>query len=262
MSRLALALTLAAHAAAQDPASGWMAYAVGALPEGKYQRITRLEMTWKVGAAPKASAAFFSPWFGMDPDDNLNLIQPVNPWSGRAWSAYTEYFQWSPTHNSNSKAIACSAGDTLHGSLVYDAGADSYVLTQTNVDTGAVSTQTVACQSGKQYTVPYVVYEKTFPCADYPPDENVTFYDIIAECDDAIDCADEIAWTPDVKDANCDMAAHVLDARTISITWDTSATSAYDRLSALELFELNHRGWATRLGLERPANATEPVAVE
>ena len=90
----------------------------------------------------------------------------------------------------------------------------------------------------------------------------MTFYDIIAECDDAIDCADEIAWTPDVKDANCDMAAHVLDARTISITWDTSATSAYDRLSALELFELNHRGWATRLGLERPANATEPVAVE
>eukprot|EP01052_Picozoa_sp_SAG31_P059281 SAG31_NODE_18601_length_630_cov_0.772128_1_plen_36_part_10 len=36
----------------------------------------------------------------MDPADNLNLIQPVNPWTGRSWSAYTEYFQWSPEHNS------------------------------------------------------------------------------------------------------------------------------------------------------------------
>ena len=30
-----------------------MAYAVGALPAGKYERITRLEMTWEVGAAPR-----------------------------------------------------------------------------------------------------------------------------------------------------------------------------------------------------------------
>ena len=67
-----------------------MAYAVGALPAGKYERITRLEMTWKVGAAPRRSNAFFSPWFGMDPSDNLNLIQPVNPWGGSSWSAYTE----------------------------------------------------------------------------------------------------------------------------------------------------------------------------
>ena len=45
-------------------------------------------MTWKVSENPTGSRdAFFSPWFGMDPDDNLNLIQPVNPWSGGAWSA-------------------------------------------------------------------------------------------------------------------------------------------------------------------------------
>ena len=32
---------------AQDPATGWMAYAVGTIPAGA-ERITRLEMTWKV----------------------------------------------------------------------------------------------------------------------------------------------------------------------------------------------------------------------
>ena len=50
------------------------------------KRITKLSMTWKVGASASPSRAFYSPWFGMDPDDNLNLIQPVNPWSGSAWS--------------------------------------------------------------------------------------------------------------------------------------------------------------------------------
>ena len=55
----------------------------------------------------------------MDPDDNLNLIQPVNPWGGGEWSMYTEYFQWRPTHNSNSRQQPVEAGQTLHGSLVY-----------------------------------------------------------------------------------------------------------------------------------------------
>ena len=67
----------------------------------------------KVGAAPRRSNAFFSPWFGMDPSDNLNLVQPVNPWSGSSWSMYTEYFQWSPVHNSNSPQRDVEAGQTI-----------------------------------------------------------------------------------------------------------------------------------------------------
>lgn len=55
-----------------------MAYAVGTVPAGT-TRITKLSMAWKVSQNPKLSRAFFSPWFGMDPADNLNLIQPVNP---------------------------------------------------------------------------------------------------------------------------------------------------------------------------------------
>ena len=72
--------------AAQDPAEGWLEYAMSSLPSS-VERITRLEITWTVGQA--LSWAFFSRWFGMDPADNLNLIPPVNPWSGSAWSMYT-----------------------------------------------------------------------------------------------------------------------------------------------------------------------------
>ena len=107
-----------------------MAYAVGQIPADK-ERITRLEMTWQVSAEAQKSRAFYSPWFGMDPDDNLNLIQPVNPWTGSEWTAYTEYYQWKPTHNSNSKSFPVKSGQTLHGSLVYDASSDSYFLNQT-----------------------------------------------------------------------------------------------------------------------------------
>ena len=156
-------LALVAAACAQDPAEGWMGYAVGALP-ANVKRITRLEMTWSVGAEPQRSFAFFSPWFGMDPSDNLNLIQPVNPWGGGHWSMYTEYFQWSPEHNSNSEQRRVKTGDQLRGSLVYDHFSDSYFLSQTVLGTGVSSTQTVKCQDGKRFLVPYVVYEKTFPC--------------------------------------------------------------------------------------------------
>ena len=83
----------------------------------------------------------------------------------------------------------------------------------------------------------------------------MTFYDIVAICD-GVDCADELTWTPRVKDANCEMTAHILSSRAISITWDVNAKSRYDALSEAELFDLNYHGFATRLGLERPSNAS------
>jgi len=236
-----------------------MAYARGNITSTGAERVTRLEMKWKVGETPKSSQAFFSPWFGLDPDDNLNLIQPVNPYSGGGlfnrgggWSAYTEYYQWSPTHNSNSKSFDVEAGQTLHGMLVYDESTDSYDLTQTCVETGASSTQNVVAQKGKKYTIPYVVYEKVFPCADYPPDEKVEFFDIVAECDGK-DCVGDIVWAEEVKDDNCEMAAHVSDdQKTISITWNTKANSKYDTWERSELLEYNlknggEHNWAARL---------------
>ena len=41
-----------------------------------------MEAKWVVLDKPKIPGAFYSPWFGIESSDNLNLIQPVNPWSG------------------------------------------------------------------------------------------------------------------------------------------------------------------------------------
>jgi len=245
-----LSASAVALASAQDPANGWMAYAVGAIPS-KYERITKLEMTWTVGEAAKRSRAFYSPWFGMDPADNLNLIQPVNPWGGSSWSMYTEYYQWSPTHNSNSRQYSVKAGQTLRGSLDYDSSSDSYTLSQTIVETGKTSSQTVACQSGKKYVVPYVVYEKEWTCSDYPPDGVVTFRDIVVECD-GTDCTQDVQWQAQVEGSNCGMAAHVDKAakatseNEISITWNPNMVSKFDNMTRADLILRNAGGWGAK----------------
>jgi len=240
-----------------------MAYAVGAMPSNVV-RISKLEMTWTVGEEPSRSYAFFSPWFGMDPADNLNLIQPVNPWSGSSWSMYTEYFQWSPEHNSNSEQQSVKAGDTLRGSLVYNHLSDSYYLSQTVLETGATSTQTVKCQDGKKFVVPYVVYEKVFPCSSYPPDGGVTFHNITMECETTTepraDCKELVQWSAKYKDDNCNMRAHIDSSDQIRITWDTSMASKYDNHTRAELEALNTRGrtdWAKKLVSARASGAVE-----
>lgn len=241
-----------ASAAGQDPAEGWMAYAVGSIPAGK-ERITKLDMKWKVGAKATSSNSFYSPWFGMDPADNLNLVQPVNPWTGNGWEMYTEYFQWSPEHNSNSQGYDVEPGQTLHGSIVYNSGSDSYELSQEIVETGRKSSQTVKCQSGKKYVIPYIVYEKVTRCSNYPPDEKVTFYDIVAECDGE-DCTNDIKWEAKVKDSNCDMKAVITSNTQISITWSNDAVSRVDNMTDAQIFDINNHGWARSLNLTRPSH--------
>lgn len=104
-------------------------------------------------------------------------------------------------------------------------------------------------QTGKKYTVPYVVYEKTTRCANYPPDGIITFHNIIVECDGK-DCTQDVKWEAKVKDANCNMQAHVekgafdTSSNEISITWDTSLPSKYDNFTDAELVRLNAHGWA------------------
>lgn len=66
---------------AQDPAQGWTGYAKGVNPANK-GFITRAEAKWVVGSAPSNPSCFYSPWFGIETSDNLNLLQPVNPTNG------------------------------------------------------------------------------------------------------------------------------------------------------------------------------------
>ncbi|KEG14064.1 hypothetical protein DQ04_00641080 [Trypanosoma grayi] len=170
------------------------------------------------------SDAFFSPWLGMDTTDNMNLLQLVNPWSGNSWGFYTEYYQWSPTENINSNFRGTVAGHTLYGSLTYN-GDQTYTLMQRDLNTGDYSTMQIPVQkyangTYKNYTIPYIVYEKVADCQDYPPDEAVNFYEISLYCN-----GERIypKWIPGAVDEVCDFAAHSDSPDVVNITWSTTS---------------------------------------
>eukprot|EP01147_Barroeca_monosierra_P007226 gene7226-9689_t len=214
---------LATVVIAQDPAQGWLGYAKGVNPSGE-GIITYIEAKWKVGANPRRGGAFFSPWFGIETSDNLNLIQPVNPWTGSRWEIYNvnrphhpnkflEYFQWVPTHNQNSQAHVVKPGDVLFGSVTYNPSRNSYVMYHKDITDGWSVTTEIPIQrarSGefKKYNIIYFVFEKEWDCDQYPPDGEVTFYDIKVQFNNQTVSP---TWTTSYVDDVCNNRAHVLN---------------------------------------------------
>jgi len=223
MMRLAfcLLLTVAPLALAQDPADGWLGYAVGTYPSGT--RITYMEAKWKVGAKPRAGGAFYSPWFGIEASDNLNLIQPVNPWMGSSWSIYNEYYQWEPEYNYDSPSHTVKPGDILFGSVTYVPSNNTYTVYHSDLNDGWSVTSSIGIQkTGSQYklyTIAYIVFEKDADCDQYPSDGQVTFYDIKIQYDGQTVSPQ---WDTGIVDDVCNNRAHIINETCVQITWDTS----------------------------------------
>jgi len=212
---------------AQDPAEGWMGYATTHDPINPVNRITYIEAKWVVPADPKVDGAFFSPWFGIESTDNLNLIQPVGPFLYDHWEIYNEYFQWSPLSNKNSVSHKVLPGDILFASITFNPSAQSYEMYHSNLnDTWNITTeipvQKHADGSYKNFTIAYFAMEKSeWLCEQYPPDGKVLFYDIVIEFDNR---AVSEKWTTSFVEDHCNCRAHVLPGGTsIAITWDTSS---------------------------------------
>eukprot|EP01012_Entosiphon_sulcatum_P052037 TRINITY_DN71494_c0_g1_i1.p1 TRINITY_DN71494_c0_g1~~TRINITY_DN71494_c0_g1_i1.p1 ORF type:complete len:239 (+),score=37.97 TRINITY_DN71494_c0_g1_i1:23-718(+) len=225
--RSALAiLAVALGVVAQDPAPGWLGYAKATGPANSV--LTYIEAKWKVGQNPRRTGAFFSPWFGIETSDNLNLIQPVNPWVENHWEIYNEYFQWVPEHNENSASHVVKPGDVLFGSVTFDQNKQAYTMVHSDLTTGWNVTTTIPVQrtlSGayKKYTIAYFVFEKEAPCDCYPPDGSVTFYDIKIQYDGQTVSP---TWTTGIVDDVCNNRAHIIDPATIQITWTTAAEAS------------------------------------
>lgn len=224
----AVAVVAVALVSAQDPADGWLGYATGVSPTGE-GIITYMSAKWTVGQNPAVGGAFFSPWFGIEASDNLNLIQPVNPWVGDSWQIYNEYFQWSPEYNYDSDAQTVNPGDVLFGSVTYVPANNSYTIYHSDMTTGWEVYSSIPIQqdnSGnyKKYTIAYIVYEKPADCDQYPPDGQVTFSDITIQYDGQ---TVEPTWTTGIVDDVCNNRAKIVNSTTVQITWDTSMPNTH-----------------------------------
>jgi len=207
---------------AQDPADGWLGYAMATYPKGI---ITYIEAKWVVPDDPNESGAFFSPWFGIEASDNLNLIQPVNPWVEDHWEIYNEYFQWEPENNINSNSHHVHAGDTLFGSVTYNPKTKSYTMYHKDLTDGWSVSTTIPIQIDpdtglhKNFTIAYFVMEKEWDCSQYPANGQVIFYDIkISYSDTRV----QPIWTTGFVDDVCSCRATILNSTALEITWITS----------------------------------------
>eukprot|EP00483_Globobulimina_turgida_P007021 UN07035 len=220
-------LSLLAIVRAQDPANGWLGYALGVNPNGGSDVITFIEAYWTNLKVPASKSCFYSPWFGIETSDNLNLIQPVNPWTGNQWEIYNEYFQWKPTHNENSRSHRVYPGDLIYGSVTFDAANQAYKMYHADLTTGhewSVNTTIGVQKEGtnyKKYTMTYFVFEKVCSrCNDYPPDDIVTFTNTTVQWAGK---TLQPKWTTAYVDNVCNNRAHVVDEQTITITWNSNS---------------------------------------
>lgn len=187
-----------------------------------------------MGQNPRVGGAFFSPWFGIESSDNLNLIQPVNPWTGDQWLIYNEYeyFQWSPENNSH----VVEPGDILFGSVTFNAREQSYTILHSDLnDSWSVSTKIPVQKTWtgeyKNFKIAYIVFEKVNYFNQYPPDNEVTFFDIKIKYDGQ---TVKPVWKTDIVDDVCNNRAHIIDSNTVQITWDVDAANP-----PLKKFELS-----------------------
>ena len=209
----------------QDPASSWLSYAKAVDPNNADTTIiTKMEAYWKICDIPAEISCYFTPWFGIETSDNLNLLQPVNPFN-RQWTIYNEYFQWKPEHNYNSRSHDVKPNDIIYGSVTYDGDTkNSYTLhigdlnDKWNVNS-TIDIQKDANGKYKRYTIGYVVFEHPCStCKHYPPDISIIFYDINIEYNNT---KVEPKWTTAVKTDVCNNRANVLNESAIEITWQS-----------------------------------------
>jgi len=208
--------------ASQDPAQGWLGYAEATYPAGI---LTYIEAKWTVPENPTVGGAFFSPWFGIETSDNMNLVQPVNPWVFDHWEIYNEYFQWDPENNIDSANHVVQAGDILFGSVTYNAATASYTMYHKDLTDGWSVSTNIPIQADpdtgvlKNYTIAYFVMEKSWDCNQYPANGEVTFYDIVIKYNGK---QIKPLWTTSYVDDVCDCRASILSPSSLKISWSTS----------------------------------------
>jgi hypothetical protein len=200
---------------------------MGTYPKGI---LTYIEAKWRVPNEPEVGGAFYSPWFGIEASDNLNLIQPVNPWIGDHWEMYNEYFQWVPENNINSDSHDVQPGDVLFGSVTYNPKTHSYTMFHKDLTDGWSVSTTIPIQRDpdtgfhKNFTIAYFVMEKEWDCNQYPVDGIVTFYDIKVYYDNK---QVKPTWTTGIVDDVCNCRAKILNSTALQITWDTSSNDLH-----------------------------------
>lgn len=225
---------LSCSALAQDPGPNWIVYAKTECPAGK--QLTKMTAQWIIpenGKDMKDLGEFWTPWFGVETSDNMNLMQPVTCWGPNKWTLSTEYYQWNPDKNVNSDFVKVYTGDSCWGEVsMLPAPTNATEPPRYKISMGANTNGTFASTGQiasvqfdevlnryKNYTIGYVVFEHPFDhCDKYSGADEMTFFNISVECGGVR--LDEPQWSKGYVQRVCDFDVHIVSPSTVKFTWD------------------------------------------
>merc|ERR1711916_171190 len=126
-------------AAAQDPASSWLAYTQYTATD----TITLMNVTWTVPEYPTDRLGGPAPgfWFGVEDTANMVLIQPILAYGDGSprYTIFNGEFNWNNNNWWSSKQGEVKPGDVVVGTVEYQKGSSpSYLMTISSPNTGFV----------------------------------------------------------------------------------------------------------------------------
>ena len=225
---------LAAAATANDPSGSWLSYAEWTDPNGG--RITALNTSWTVPTNPTSTYGSNAPgwWFGVQTAAGDGaLIQPILAYGyeGSEYTMFNGCFDWTDGswHTSEEK-YTVQPGDLITSSVTYKDDNSYDMMISSNGKSITTNYKIESAQTGNESTAYFVLEHQPDHCSAYPADGKMTFSDIYMEVD-GVEVKDA-KWAAKQERPMCDSKAVVVDASTISFTWDpTKATAAKDRVA-------------------------------
>ena len=165
---------LIALAAAQDPAEGWMAYAMSSLPSS-VERITRLEMGFLLAVVRHGSRRQSQLDSASEPLERKCVVDVHRVLSvvSRAQQQFPELHGAGRTDTPRRVGVQLRTIRTPSARRLWRQARRAL--------------RSFSASLGKKFVVPYVVYERVFSCYTYPGDGKVSFQNINVECD-GTDC--------------------------------------------------------------------------
>ena len=127
-------------------------------------------------------------------------------------------------------------GQTIKASVVYDENTNTYIMNIKCVESGWSVTSTKRIQGSQiEATAYFVVEHQPNSCAAYPPDDSLTFTDIVLEVEGKIVSP---TWQAQQQQPACDSSAKVLSPSSIQLLWNSKALN-HDAVVKRDRFETN-----------------------
>jgi len=214
-------------ASANDPSGSWLSYAQFT-SNSTTDIITFLKAEMVVPSAPTRLGAEPAFWFGLQTANGDGaLVQPIMAkWIINSFDMFQEIYDWTDKHDDANRHQRVNPGDLITASVTYKAEDNSYDMDMHASPSGKTSTfnyQLLPAQTATESVAYFVLEHQPSTCDQLPANSIVSWRNIEIEVNN-VPVTDAI-WVAAQSAPMCGSVATVLDAKSIDISWDVTATA-------------------------------------